>query len=315
MGEFPPVRALRVHEFGEGPRVDDVDPPIPGEAEVLVAMRYVGVNPLDVWVTQGTVAGGRQQLPLILGHEGVGIVDGRTVVVHGDGLGTVRDGLAAGSAAVPAAWCVDLPEGVDLVQAAGIAVVGVTAWRLVHELAEVESGESALVLGAAGGVGSMLVQLLCTAGCDVTAQTASEGKVAMLRQLGAGHVLVSDAGRLPELDPPPSVIFDPLGGAASARAVEMLDQRGRVILFGTSAASRAELDLRALYRKAGRIIGYSGTIEPMDRLLPVLRRVVDELARGRLRVSVDAVLPLAEGAEAHRRLLDREVVGKLILEV
>lgn len=309
------MRAVRIHSFGAGPQVDEIPEPQAGSGELLVRMRHVALNPLDNWVTQGTVAGGRQTLPMVLGCEGVGDAGGRLVVVHGGGVGTLRDGLLCEVAAVPQAACSDVPDGVDPVQASALAIVGVTAWRLVHDTARVAKGETALVLGAGGGVGTMLVQVLRNAGARVLAQTSTLAKEEGLRALGADEILVCLPEELPELDPAPAVVFDPLAGGATALAVERLAAHGRIALFGASLAPHHEIDLRALYRKAGSILGYSGTIEPPEVIHAALREVFAEAAAGRLRVPVAARLPLAGSAEGLRRLLDHDVEGKIVVDV
>jgi len=277
-------------------------------------MLHIAVNPLDLWVAAGSVAGGGQALPFVVGTEGVGELNGHLVLVHGAGLGVSRDGVCREFADVPASACTPLPEGIDPLQACGAAVAAVTAWRLVHDLTHANSDDVALVLGASGGVGSLLVQVLAAAGCRVTAQTSSEGKAGALRELGADEVIVAEASELPDLGTAPTVVFDPLGGGATVRAVALLAPFGRIALFGTSHAPAAEIDLRALYRKAGCILGYSATIEPPERLAFALQRVLVELSAGRLRIPIDSVLPLGDAAEAHRRIRDRQVFGKLILD-
>ncbi len=104
------MRAARVHHFGDTLQIDDVPNPEVGPGEVLVDVEFIGVNPLDVWVTQGTVGGGNQPLPFIPGLEAVGTVDDRQYVVHGFGVGTASDGMYRERAAVPEAALFPIPE-------------------------------------------------------------------------------------------------------------------------------------------------------------------------------------------------------------
>ncbi|MGI8847131.1 MAG: quinone oxidoreductase family protein [Candidatus Dormibacteria bacterium] len=309
------MKAVRVHQFGGGVHVDEVAEPLARDTDVLIRVRHIAVNPLDLWVSQGTVAGGDQHLPFVVGTEAVADHDGHLVLVHGAGIGVTRDGLCRELADVPLTACTPLPGNIDPRQAAAAAVAGVTAWRLVHELTETTASDVALVLGASGGVGSLLVQVLRDVGCRVVAQTSSEKKRCHLTDLGADEVIVTSAETLPELEPAPSVIFDPLGGPATARAMVLLGPFGRHALFGTSQAPTAPVDLRAFYRKAGRLLGYSQTIDPPSALLSAMIHVLDQLAAGRLRVPIDEVLPLDRAPEAHRRLQQRSVRGKVILDV
>jgi NADPH2:quinone reductase len=311
------VRAARVHRFGNGVVVEEAPEPTPAEDEVVVEVLAAGVNPLDVWVTQGTVAGGSQPLPFVPGSEGVGRIDGRLVVLRGAGLGVMRDGTYAERVAVPRAALLDLPEGVDPQQAAVVPVAGGTAWALVHRVAQITPQDRALVLGASGGVGTLLLQLLRARGATAWGQTGNPAKVAFVEAQGAERVVLAGPGELAaaarELQP--TVVFDALGDGFTKAAIEVLEPGGRLVLYGVSAGATQELDLRRLYRGSISILTYSGTTAPADRLVEATRAALDEVAAGRLRVSIDEVLPLEAAPEAHRRILERLVRGKLVLQI
>ncbi len=316
-GTVRSVRAARVHRFGEPLVVEEAPEPVPGPGEVLVEVAYAGVNPLDLWVTRGTVAGGNQPLPFVPGAEGVGRVEGRWVVVRGAGVGITRDGLYAERAAVPAEAVVALPEGVDPARAAVLPIVGGTAWALAHRVARVTPEDRALVLGASGGVGSLLLQVLRNAGVRAWGQTGDPDKAGFVQEQGAERAVVAGAEDLAETvaELRPTVVFDPLGDGYTAEAIAALEPYGRLALFGVSAGATHELDLRTLYRKAISLRTYSGTIEPVERLRETTEAVLRELAAGRLRVPLEEVLPLEAAAEAHRRIEERRVRGKLALRV
>ncbi|HXF57030.1 MAG TPA: zinc-binding alcohol dehydrogenase family protein [Actinomycetota bacterium] len=309
------MRAVRIHAFGEPLRVDEVPEPEPGPGEVLVQVRYASVNPLDVWVTDGTVAGGSQPLPFVPGAEASGEVDGRPVVVRGAGLGVSRDGLYRERAAVPEAAVLPVPEGLDLAQATALPIAGTTAWRLVHDVGRVGTEDRVLVLGASGGVGSLVVQLARQRGATVWAQTTSPDKVGFLEELGVDRAVVAGPEDLARAaaDLQPTVVVDPLAGPFTPAAVEALAPFGRLVLFGASAGPRAELDLRTLYRKAIQLLTYSGTIEPQGRNREALVQVLEAARKGEVRIPAVEVLPLEQAAEAHRRIRERRVRGKLLL--
>ena len=306
------MRAARVHRFGDSLQIDDLPEPQPGPGEVLVDIEFVGVNPLDVWVTQGTVAGGSQPLPFIPGIEAVGVLDGRRYVVTPSDLGTTRDGLYRERAAVAEAALLPLPEGVDPVQAAVMPVTGRTAWWLVNDVAPVKVGDRVIVLGASGGVGSLVVQLAKGRGAVVWGQTSNREKAESITAAGADRAVVAGAddlaGQLAELAP--TIAFDALGGSFTRVLVEVLQMGGRIGLYGTSSNPEATLDLRTLYRKGVSLL--PGSVPP-DRQRAAVEAALAELAAGRLRVRVDEVLPLDRAAEAHRRILTKAVRGKLIL--
>jgi NADPH2:quinone reductase len=309
------MRAARVHRFGEGLPIDEVPEPEPGEGEVLVEVHRAAVNPIDVWVTEGTVAEGGQPLPFVPGVEAVGRVDGRDVVVWGAGVGILRDGLYRERAAVPRRAVVELPRGLDLERAAGLAVTGTTAWSLIREVTRVAADDRVLVLGASGGVGTMALQLAKATGATVWGQTTNPPKVPFIEGLGVDRVVVASAEDLParvaELEP--TVALDPLGDGFTSACVTALQPFGRIALFGVSAGSQAELDLRMLYRKSIQLLTYSSTIQTEEQNHRALIEAVAAAARGEFRVVIDQVLPLEQAAEAHRRIKYRQVRGKLLL--
>jgi NADPH:quinone reductase len=306
------MRAARVHRFGDSLQIDDLAEPQAGPGEVVVDIEFVAVNPLDVWVTQGTVAGGSQPLPFIPGIEAVAMLDARRYVVDPSDLGTARDGLYRERAAVAQAALLPVPEGVDPAQAAVMPVTGRTAWWLVNDVAPVTAADRVIVLGASGGVGSLVVQLAKGKGAVVWGQTGSREKAESITAAGADRAVVANADdiavQLAELAP--SIAFDALGGSFTRALVDALQMGGRIGLYGTSSSPEGTLDLRTLYRKGVSLL--PGSVPP-HRHRAAVEAALAELAAGHLRVTVDEVLPLDHAAEAHRRILTKAVRGKLLL--
>lgn len=310
------TKAARLVAHGEPLVVEEVELPEPGPGEVLVDMEYAGVNPVDRYVALGRVAPDGP-MPRTLGVEGVGTLDGRRVVLHGHGLANRRDGLWAGVAVVPAGAAVVVPEGVDPLAAAAMGVAGVTAWRTVTDLGRVVAADRVLVLGASGGVGSMIVSLVRSAGATVWGQTGSEDKAAGIRAQGADHVVVADAGGLAHAvaDLAPTVVFDALGDGFTGAAIEVLEPHGRLVTFGTSAGTEGTIPLQAIYRKGLTILGYGGLVEPAEAQARGIAAALDALRGGRLQATVDEVLALDAVNEAFERLAERRVQGKLVLDL
>lgn len=308
--------AARLVAHGEPLSVQEVDLPAPADGEAVLEMAYAGVNPIDRYGALGRVAPDGP-LPRTLGVEGVGTVDGRWVVVHGHGLGSARDGTWAGAAVVPVAATVDVPGGVEPLAAAGLGVAGVTAWRAVTELARVTPGDRVLVLGASGGVGSMIVSLVRSIGATVWGQTGSEAKAAWIGSRGADHVVVAGTDGLAAAaaDLRPTAVFDALGAGFTGAAVEVMAPHGRLVLFGTSADPSGTVPLQALYRKGLTVYGYGGIIEPPEAVARGIAGALRAVADGRLEVAVDSVLPLARVNDAFERLAGRRVQGKLVLDL
>jgi NADPH:quinone reductase len=310
------VRAVRLVAHGKPLEVDDVDLVEPSDADVLVEMAYAGVNPVDRYVALGRVAPDGP-LPRTMGVEGVGKLDGRWVVMHGHGLAAQRDGLWAEAAVVPADAVVDVPDGVEPTAAAAMGVAGATAWRTVTELARVGPADRVLVLGASGGVGSIIVSLVRSIGAVVWGQTGQESKADAVRSRGASRAVVSR--RPDDLVPAvaelsPTVVFDPLGGDFTGAAIEALTGHGRLVLFGTSAAPEGRVPLQSLYRKNLSVLGFGGLAEPPDAIRRGMQGALEALREGRLEVAVDDVLALGEANVALQRLADRAVSGKLVLD-
>jgi len=310
------VRAARLVAHGEPLVVEEVDLAEPAAGEVVVTMRYAGVNPVDRYGALGRVAPDGP-LPRTLGVEGLGTVGGRTVLVHGGGLGSVRDGLWAQAVVVPTGAMVDVPAGVDPVVASTVGVAGVTAWRAVHDLGRVTADDRVLVLGASGGVGSMVVSMASAAGAEVWGQTGDADKADWLEGQGARQVVVADASNLVDRlgECRPTVVVDPLGDGFTGAAISAMAPGGRLVLFGTSAGTEGEVPLQQLYRKSLTVFGYGGLSESPERINQGMTAVLAALADGVFTVPVDDVVPLGQVNEALDRLTDRSLRGKLVLDL
>jgi NADPH2:quinone reductase len=311
-----PTRAARLVEHGKPLSVDERDLAEPGVDEVVVDMAYGGVNPVDRYGALGRVATDAP-VPRTLGSEGSGTVDGRPVVARGHGLGTDRDGLWATQAVVPAEAIIDIPDGVELAAAAAMGVAGVTAWRVVTEKAQVTREDRVLVLGASGGVGSIAVSVAHHLGATVWGQTTDKSKADWIAQRGADRVVVADGSALVQAaaDLHPTVVIDPLGDGFTGAGVELLEQRGRLVIFGTSADASGNLPLQSLYRKGLTVYGYAGLLEADDVLAGHVADAMNALRDGRLEVVVDRIVPLDQVNDAFELLEQHEVQGQLLLDL
>jgi NADPH2:quinone reductase len=310
------ILAARLHEHGQPLRLDEVDLPEPGEGEVRVQLRYGGVNPVDRYIAEGRVAADAP-LPRTLGGEASGELDGRPVLVAGEALGSARDGVWAKAANVPRPAILELPDGVSEREAAAMGVAGLTAWNTVVDLGQLGSEDRVLVLGASGGVGSVIVSLAKSLGATVWGQTGNAAKAGGIERQGADRVLVVGpdalAAALEDFDP--TIVLDPLGGDFVRPAVEALAPGGRLVTFGTSAGPEVALNLQSLYRKSARILGYGGMQVGREARREGLQQALRALADGRMRVPIDDVLELGDVNEAFARLTERRVQGKLLLDL
>jgi NADPH:quinone reductase len=310
------VRAARLVELGEPLQIQEVELPAPGEDEVRVDLHYGGVNPVDRYTAEGRVnPDGRR--PRTLGAEAAGELDGRPVLVAGEGLGAARDGVWAQAAVVPRPAVIELPEGVAPRAAAAMGIAGLTALNCVRGLAAVTAEDRVVVLGASGGVGSMIVSLARAAGATVWGQTGSADKAAAITEDGADRVLVGGpadiAADIARFEP--TVAFDPLGDGFVAPLVAAISPRGRIVSFGVSAGAEVTFNLQLLYRKAVSLLGYGGIILTRDERRPGLQAALEAVRAGELKVREDSVLALDDVNEAFQRLTERRVQGKLLLDL
>lgn len=310
------VRAARLVELGAPLQVLEVELPAPGEDEVRVNLHYGGVNPIDRYNAEGQVHPDIPR-PRTLGGEAAGELDGRLVLVAGEGLGFVRDGVWSEAAVVPRAAVFEVPDGVAAEHAAAMGIAGLTALNCVRSLARVTAEDRVVVLGASGGVGTMIVSLAHAAGATVWGQTGSEAKAPAITAEGADRVLVGGAEAIAAdlADFAPTVAFDVLGDGFVAAAVEAMAPRGRIVSLGVSAGADVTFNMRVLYRKMLTLLGYGGTILTREERRPGLQAALEALRAGELKVRIDSVLPLDDVNDAFQRLLDRTVQGKLLLDL
>ncbi len=309
------VTAARLVQHGQPLRIEEVELAAPGDNEVVLDVAYSGVNPVDMYAAQGKVATDGS-VPRTLGTEGAGTVDGRPVMVRGYGIGTKRDGLWATAAVVPRAALIDVPEGVDLEVAAAMGVAGVTAWRTVTELARLNADDTVLVLGASGGVGSIITSVAHGLGATVIGQTGHESNRDWISERGADEVIVTDASGLAGAvaGRRPTAAFDGLGDGFTGAAIEALAPHGRLVIFGASAGPEGQVPLQSLYSKGVSVLGYAGLLESDEAMSAAIRDALQALAAGRLTVPIDSAVPLEQVNEAFERIQQRKVRGKLVLD-
>ena len=309
------MRAAVLHQIGGTLTVDELPDPAPLDDEVLVEITHASVNPLDIWVGRGAPGTAAANLPWIPGTEAAGLHNGLPVLVRGGGIGVIRRGLYATRAVVPPSCLLELPEGTDPVAAAALGVAGITAWHCVQTRGSCGPADRVLVLGASGGVGSLAVQIAKATGATVWGQTTSAAKAAGVMALGADRVVTAEADALEETaaELRPTLVIDGLGGAFTGAAVALLEPFGRLVLYGASAGDDIALSSRGFYRKGVTMVGYTGLLETPQHQAEVLSQLLARVRAGTLRVPTE-VLPLSAAAEAHRRILDRQVEGKLVLD-
>jgi NADPH:quinone reductase len=316
------VRAIRISRWG-GPEVlelvDDAPVPEPREHELLVRVSRAGVNYADTHAAENSYLA-PYELPLTPGSEVVGTTeDGRRVAAM------VANGGYAEYAVVPKAAAFPVPEGVSDAAALALLIQGLTAWHLYRTSAHLAEGESVVVHAAAGGVGSLAVQLGRAFGAGrVIATASSEEKRALALELGADVAVDStredltdalvEANEGRQVD----VVLEMTGGRVFDASLRALAPFGRLVTYGM--ASREDPHRIApgnLMRHSSAVIGFwlaHGFTRPEEMLAVPLRELFERVASGDLRVVEGEVYPLAQARRAHEDLRARRTTGKLLLD-
>jgi NADPH2:quinone reductase len=312
------MKAIQIEEFG-GPEVLrhlDLPDPEPGEGEVLVEIARSGINFADTHATRNDYLA-EQHLPLIPGGEMSGrTADGRRVAA------ILSAGGYAEKVAVPEASLVPVPDAVDDDRAAALLLQGLTAMALVRRCARIESGETLLVEAAAGGTGSLAVQLGKSAGAKVIGLASSEEKRALVERLGADATVDSRSEDLKEAilaangGERVDAVLHMSGGDAFDAELAALAPLGRMVVFGIASREQREISTAALLRGSKAVIGFwlAHLLRRREELGPMIGELFGAVATGELEVNVGEVYPMSEAARAHEDLIGRRTSGKLLLD-
>lgn len=325
---MPQMQAMRVDEFGE-PEVlkyVEVDRPSPGEGEVLVEINSVGVNYADTMRRRNQYVE-RQELPFTPGSEIAG-----TVAEVGDGVEDVNVGdrvvmlLGTGGyaeyAAVPARNLIPIPDGMDFDEAAAIPLQGLTAYHVLKTSGQLEEGESVVVHAAAGGVGSLAVQMAKLMGASPVIATAStQEKVDFAKNLGADVLINYTEEDWPKQvreatgDKGADIILEMGGGDFPQKNLQCLNVFGRMVVFGAASGDRGSLVPAELMKNNHSVVGfYLPRIMARPGLFaPSLEKILAWISSGDLKLTIGARYPLEQASEAHEALEGRKTTGKIIL--
>ena len=313
------MRGIRISEFG-GPDVlelVDIDRPAPGPGQVLIRVSRAGINYADTHVRSDSYLQSAP-LPYVPGAEVVGVREDtgeRVLALTGTG-GYAEHALAAAS------LCWPVPDEIDDGTALALLVQGVTAWHLIHTSGRVAAGESVVVHAAAGGVGSLAVQIACRAGARVIATASSPGKRALALSLGAVAAVEPDgaglAQRLIEANGGErvDVVLEMTGGEVFRQSLGALGPFGRLVVYGQASHEPSTVEAALLQARCRTITGFwlTDCISREGMLAGALRELFALVQAGELRAVVGNTYPLAGAAQAHRDLESRITSGKQMLD-
>ncbi len=315
------MRAIRITEFG-GPEVltlvDDEPDPTPGPGRVVMEIDAAGINYADTHQAEDTYLT-PSSLPMIPGAEAVGrLPDGRRVVA------LLGGGGYAERAAVAPPVAFEVPDGVSDGAALALILQGTTAWHLLHTSARMTPGESVLVLAAAGGVGSLAIQLARRLGAGrIIAAASTPEKRDLALELGADVAIDSRAENLKTAVEEANggkvdVVLEMAGGATTDQSIAALAPFGRCVVYGMASREAPSLiDPRRLLSRSQGVIGFwlaHAMRDPARHLAAPMRELMELTVSGDLTPVVGGTYPLSEAAQAHRDLGERRTVGKLVLD-
>ena len=330
------MKAAVIHRTGppESIEIIDLPAPQPAHGEVRIDVRAVAVNPIDTYVRSGAVAMDLP-IPYIVGCDAAGIVSslgsGVNHLAVGDRVWCTNQGLLgrqgtfAEKIVVSADWCYPIPDGIPFTDAAAVALVAVTAHLGLFREAMLQAGETVLVIGGSGGVGSMVVQMAKAVGATVIATGGTDQKCQIAEQLGADVTInyrrESIADAVHRAAPKGvNVLWETRREPDFDTAVDLMAGRGRMVVMAGRDA-RPSFPVGPFYVKECSIHGFA-----MFKATPVeMRTAADEinqwLACGKLKANIAATLTLCEAAEAHRRQElatlegSGDLPGKIVLTV
>ncbi len=305
------MQAVRVHAFGgvDALQVERAPRPSPGQGEVLIRVRAAGVNPVDAAIRAGRFGNHRDRLPLVPGVDVSGTIAAMGAGVEDLAVGDrvfgmlelQRTGTYAEYVVAKRDEVARMPAALDFPQAAGVPLVALTAQQALFDTARLRAGETVLIQGASGGVGSYAIQLAKAAGARVIGVAGPDNQ-AYMRQLGADVTVDYSTQRIEDVARDVDVVLDTVGGDTQARSFTVLKRGGRLVsLVGPPSAT-----LAAQHGVEARGI----LVHPSRVQLEAIARLFDDR---QLVAAETTVLPLADVRVAHERIASRHTRGKIVL--
>ncbi|MBV8903854.1 MAG: quinone oxidoreductase [Acidobacteriia bacterium] len=314
------MHAVVIEETG-GPeklKYKEVKQPAPGSGEVLIKIAAAGVNYIDTYFRTGLY---KIDLPAVLGSEGAGTVTA---------LGPNVEDLAAGDrvayanvrgsyaeyAVIPAWQAVKIPDDVDFPTAAGVMLQGLTAHYLTHSTFPLGAGDRCLIHAAAGGVGTLLVQMAKMRGAHVIATVGDEAKAKIVQDLGADDIIIYTRDDFVPQAKGTHVVYDSVGKDTFEKSLDCLQPRGLMVSFGNSSGPVPPVSPLVLSQKGSLFLTrptlahYTANREELEWRAS---DVFSWLSSGKLSFHLHKTYPFREAGQAHIDLQGRKTAGKLVL--
>ena len=323
------MKAVVCKEFGPPSNltIEDVPSPKIKDKEVLITVKACGVNFPDTLIIQGLYQF-KPELPFTPGSDVSGVVtqvgaDVKHLQVGDEVFGFVIQGGYAEEVAVPADVCFKKPKPMDFSVAASFMVAYGTSYHALKDRAQLQSGETLVVLGASGGVGLAAVELGKLMGAKVIAVASTEEKLELCKEYGADAVINYTKedlkNRIKELtdNRGADVIYDPVGGDYAEQALRGIAWEGRYLVIGFAAGSIPKIPLNLTLLKGCAIVGVfwgNFAMKTPKKNLENTQQLMQWLAEGKLQPHIHKVYPLAEAKQALEEMMDRKVKGKVVIQ-
>ena len=300
--------------------------PAPKAGEVLVEIRAASLNFPDLLIVQNKYQI-KPPLPFVPGSEFAGVVqavgDGVTHLQVGQNVACLSGtGGFATHTIAPAARCIPLPDGFGHVDAAAFIMTYATSYHALLDRGQLQAGETVLVLGAAGGVGTAAIQIAKAKGARVIAAASTDEKCDVCLKLGADAVInysvedLRDAAKSLTDGRGPDVIYDPVGGALAEPAFRSIAWRGRYLVVGFASGPIPSLQLNLPLLKGASVVGvFWGEFakrEPQANA-SMMGTLLQWYAQGKIRPAIDRTMPMSQLPAAFAHMGARAVIGKLVL--
>lgn len=317
------MKAIRIHEFGgtDNLKIDEIEKPTPKANEVLIRTAAAGINYADTMMRAGNYLT-KPELPFTLGFEAAGTIEAAGAEVSNLQVGqrvlaSVQGGGYAEFVAAKASAVMPIPDELGFGEATALLVQGLTALGLLNET---KSGQTILVHAAAGGVGTLLVQLAKHKGLKVIGTASSEQKLETVTKLGAdaainytesdwtGEVLQATGGAGADW------IVEMVGGEIVGQNFKVLAKNGTMWIYGAASGEDFQISALSLMRRNHIVRGYWLSNETIENRVAFTEELLGHLKANRLQIQVTE-FPLEQAAEAHKSIEARKTMGKVVLTV
>lgn len=303
-------------------RVIDAETPTPGKGWVCVKVHAAGVTFPDLLQTRGLYQT-RHEVPYVIGSEGAGVVEavgpGAPFEV-GDRVAFIADkGAWAQYALAPYTHTVKLPDSLSFESAAGMPMNVLTADFALRHRGRLQAGQTVLIHGAAGGLGTALVQVALAMGATVIGVVSTEEKAQLVRELGAHHVVMADGFKDQVKEVAPTgvdVVADPVGGDRFTDSLRCLTPGGTLLVLGFTAGEIPEVKVNRLLLNNISVAGVAwgaATIANPGLIAEQWATLLPHVEAGKLNPHIFATYPLDDAAKALMQLAGRSVLGKIVL--